>query len=154
MKETSISTKNFGKQNTPELINKIGNYLLLGGTIGGGIIGLPATLLATAGITLVLPAALNTIGTWLIIGGLLGKPLTKLFGTKDSDLHYVLVADITDGSIQYWTGGVDGGGIPKYTTDYTKAYKYLNQKEAEQMCEAMNETKMGAPCHVEEHKYM
>jgi hypothetical protein len=67
--------KNYGKNNTPELAQKIGDILLVAGAVGG--------VIATAPIAL--PAAVVTAGGYLLTIGALGKVITKFFGKSDPD---------------------------------------------------------------------
>lgn len=62
--------KNYTKNNTPKHIQKIGDYLLLAGAIGGAIIATPITL----------PVAVTTVAGYLLTIGAIGKAITKLFG--------------------------------------------------------------------------
>ena len=86
--ENKFALNNFGKQNTPKLVQKIGDVLLLAGTVGLGIVGLPATLAvagAEAGVALniVLPTGVMLAGKGLVAAGVIGKLFTKFFGTKE-----------------------------------------------------------------------
>lgn len=62
--------KNYTKNNTPKHIQKIGDYLLLAGAIGGALIAAPITL----------PVAVTTVAGYLLTIGAIGKAITKLFG--------------------------------------------------------------------------
>jgi hypothetical protein len=75
-----IKISNFGKQNTPPLIQKIGDALLLAGTVGIAIVTLPATVPA-----IVLPVAVVQAGGWLAGLGVIGKTLSKFFGGKTDE---------------------------------------------------------------------
>ena len=86
--ENNIAFKNFGSQNTPKVIQKVGDALLLAGTLGLAIVGLPATLAvagAEAGISLAiaLPTGVMVAGKGLVAIGVVGKLFTKFFGTKE-----------------------------------------------------------------------
>jgi hypothetical protein len=90
--ENKFSLNNFGKQNTPKLVQKIGDVLLLAGTIGLGIVGLPATMAvagAEAGIALniALPTGVMVAGKGLVAAGVIGKLFTKFFGTKEENME-------------------------------------------------------------------
>ncbi len=76
--KTTISPKNFGAQNTPPNVEKIGNYMLLAGAIGTAIVTMPATIV-------VLPAVVVSIGSWLAGLGVIGKVVTKFFGETPKD---------------------------------------------------------------------
>lgn len=76
----TVGMSNFGKQNTPPLIQKIGDVALLAGAIGVSIVGLPATLAAAGVAGFVLPAVLAVAGKGLITAGVFGKLLSKFFG--------------------------------------------------------------------------
>lgn len=71
--KTTLTPKNFGAQNTPPAVEKVGNYLLLAGVIGTTIITMPASVV-------VLPAIVTNIGGWLAGLGVIGKVVTKFFG--------------------------------------------------------------------------
>ncbi len=78
----TVGAANFGKQNTPQLIEKIGNIALISAGIGTAIVGLPATL-ATAGLgAITIPAIVLIAGKGCIAIGVFGKLFTKLFGAK------------------------------------------------------------------------
>jgi hypothetical protein len=86
--ENKISLKNFGQQNTPKVIQKVGDALLVAGTVGLAIVGMPATLAlagAEAGVAMniVLPTGVMLAGKGLVAAGVIGKVFTKLFGTKE-----------------------------------------------------------------------
>ena len=70
----NFSHKNYGKQNTPDVAQKVGDILLAVGSVGAGILLIPAA-----------PAALVTAATYMSIAGLLGKAITKCFGKQDPD---------------------------------------------------------------------
>lgn len=74
-----FSPKNFGKQNTPPLAQKIGNTLLLSAAIGGAIVMLP-----TDNPYLIIPSVLMSIGHWLVAVGSIGKVITKFFGENQT----------------------------------------------------------------------
>lgn len=67
--------KNYGKNNTPAHIQKIGDILLLAGAIGGAIVAAPVTL----------PASIVTAAGYMLTVGAIGKVVTKFFG-HDTDL--------------------------------------------------------------------
>lgn len=73
MKKVKFNPLNFGKQNTPPVINAIGNAALTAGAIGAAIIALP-----TAGIAL--PAIILTYAGYAIAAGTVVKTITKCFG--------------------------------------------------------------------------
>lgn len=70
----NLKVGNFGKPNTPPLIEKIGNALLLIGAAGA----------ATAMLPLAAPVV-ATVGAWCAFGGALGKVITKFFGKTDGE---------------------------------------------------------------------
>lgn len=73
MKKVKFNPLNFGKQNTPPIVNAIGNAALTAGAIGAAVLALPA-----AGIAL--PAVLITYATYAVVGGTVAKTFTKCFG--------------------------------------------------------------------------
>ena len=78
-----FSLKNFNLQNTPELLQRIGNMGLIAAGIGTLIMGTPATLQAAGLTEIVLPAFVMTIGKVCIAIGVFTKMFTKLFGTDE-----------------------------------------------------------------------
>lgn len=76
---TNFKRSNFGKQNTPPLIQKIGDIALIAAGIGGSIMGLPVAL-AAAGIAVTIPPIILTVGGYATAVGIFGKLLTKFFG--------------------------------------------------------------------------
>lgn len=77
----SFNTSNFTKNNTPPLAAKIGNTLLVIGTVGTAIVGLPLVLPAT--IIATIPTAVFTFGGWAMAAGIVGKAVSKMFGKKE-----------------------------------------------------------------------
>ena len=73
---TKIALGNFGLQNTPISIEKIGNFLLILAAIGVAIQTLPMQVP-----DIIIPKFLLTISNWLIGLGVIGKVITKFFGT-------------------------------------------------------------------------
>lgn len=74
MKKINFSVKNFGKQNTPSLLNKISNFLLLVAGLGVIIAAAPVTTPAIA-----------LIATWTTFAGVAGAGLAKLGGEKECE---------------------------------------------------------------------
>lgn len=79
-----LSIKNFSKQNTPELAQKIGNYCLIIAAAGTAIVGLPATLEASGITGFVLPPFILIIGKAFIAIGVFSKIFVKMFGTEET----------------------------------------------------------------------
>ena len=73
-----LALSNFGVQNTPQIVEQIGNFLLILAAIGVAILGLPASVP-----TLVLPPFLLTMANWFIAAGVIGKVITKFFGSTN-----------------------------------------------------------------------
>lgn len=67
--------KNYGKNNTPDTVQKVGDILLLAGAIGGAIVAAPITL----------PATVTIIAGYMLTIGSIGKVITKFFGKEDPD---------------------------------------------------------------------
>lgn len=65
--------KNYTKNNTPKHLQKIGDYLLLAGAIGGAIIATPITL----------PVAVTTVAGYMLTIGAIGKVITKFFSEQN-----------------------------------------------------------------------
>lgn len=83
--KTTINLSHFGLSNTPAIIEKIGNILLILAGVGTLIMGLPATM-AAAGVTgFILPVFLVTIAKLCMVAGVFGKIITKMFGVKTDD---------------------------------------------------------------------
>jgi hypothetical protein len=76
--KTTLTPKNFGKQNTPDLAQKIGNALLLIGSLGTVVAILP------------LPSpTITAIASWVAVAGALGKIITKFFGTTSVTTDFI-----------------------------------------------------------------
>lgn len=76
--KTTLTPKNFGKQNTPDLAQKIGNILLLIGSLGTVVAILP------------LPSpTITAIASWVAVAGALGKIITKFFGTTETGPSFI-----------------------------------------------------------------
>lgn len=74
----TFNTKNFSEGNTPDMAYKIGNWLLIVGTIGAVIVGAPAAVPA-----LIIPSWLSQVGLWGVFIGTMGKTLTKMLGKSE-----------------------------------------------------------------------
>ena len=68
--KTTFSIINFGKQNTPAVLQTIGNYFLLIAAIGGALVVAPIS-----------SPVIATVGAWAAFAGTIGKMLTKLGGS-------------------------------------------------------------------------
>jgi hypothetical protein len=84
-KKTTFKLSNWGKQNTPPIIEKIGNACLIASGVGAGVVALamasPIALPAVIGVTVV------KIGLWSAFIGTAGKIITKVFGHDDTDVY-------------------------------------------------------------------
>ena len=67
----NLSVSNFGKQNTPSIIQKVGNYLLLISAIGAIIAAMPIEF-----------PIIKNIGIYTAAIGAIGKVLTKFAGAE------------------------------------------------------------------------
>ena len=73
MKKVKFNPLNFGKQNTPPVVNAIGNAALTLGAVGAAVLTLPAT-------GIILPAAILTYAGYCVTAGTIVKTFTKCFG--------------------------------------------------------------------------
>ena len=76
MKKVKFHPLSFGKQNTPPIINALGNAALTIGTVGAAVVALPA-----AGIAL--PAIVLTYAGYAIAAGTVVKTITKCFAHEE-----------------------------------------------------------------------
>ena len=83
MKDIKFSLGNFAKQNTPDVLHKIGDFCLVASALGIAILAIPETL-AASGITgFVLPQFIMLIGKGLAGVGIVGKTIIKCFGETE-----------------------------------------------------------------------
>ena len=74
MANIKFNLKNYSKNNTPSLAQKIGDISLAVGAIGTAILAIP---MATP---VILPATLISVAGWLMGVGTIGKTVSKCFG--------------------------------------------------------------------------
>lgn len=86
MKKVNFSIKNFSIQNTPALMQKLGNLGLICAIIGVGILAIPDTM-SEQGFEFVLPHIVIVIAKGLIGVGSLAKLVTKLFGEIETTIN-------------------------------------------------------------------
>lgn len=77
----NFNPKNFGRQNTPAIVQKIGDVALIIGAAGLAILGLPAMLPAAT--IAAIPSVVFTIGGYATAVGVFGKLFTKFFGKSE-----------------------------------------------------------------------
>lgn len=78
MKKVKFKPLSFGKQNTPPIINALGNAALTVGTVGAALLALPA-----AGIAL--PAAILVYAGYAVAAGTVVKTVTKCFAHEEEN---------------------------------------------------------------------
>lgn len=86
MKKVTFHPKNFSLQNTPELIQKIGNIGLISAIIGVAILAIPDQM-SEEGFEVVLPHFAILIAKGLIGIGSATKMLTKMFGVIETTIN-------------------------------------------------------------------
>lgn len=86
MKKIQFAISHFSLQNTPEIAQKTGNFMLVMAAIGTTILAIPDTL-AAQGLVITLPSIVVTIAKGLIGLGILTKMITKCFGEIETTIN-------------------------------------------------------------------